>query len=128
MQRLNPKYIHIAGIIVVVLVVLFGIGGYIAYSKRGALLEKAIAKAKLKAKKDYNLNLNIGSAGFTGLSTVSFGDITVVPDQRDSLLSIKKFDISVELMPLIFGNVKLSNVVLQSGHLNLTDINKVKNF
>ena len=128
MQRPNPKYIRIAGIVIGTLIILLLIGGYIAYSKRGALLQKAIAKAKAKAKKDYNLNLNIGSAGFTGLSTVSFGDITVVPDQRDSLLSIKKFDISVELMPLIFGNVKLSNVVLQSGHLNLTDINKVKNF
>jgi hypothetical protein len=128
MQRLNSRYIRIAGIIIIVLVVLLGIGGYIAYSKRGALLERAIAKAKLKAKKDYNLNLNIGSASFSGLSTVSFSNIIVVPDGRDSLLSIKKFDISVKLMPLIFGNVKLSDVVLEDGHLNLTDIKHVKNF
>ena len=35
---------------------------------------------------------------------------------------------SIKLWPLLFGNVKLGNVVLQNGHLNLTDIKGVKNF
>jgi hypothetical protein len=128
MHRPNSKYIRIAGIIAICLIILFLIGGYIAYTKRGAFLQSAISKAKLKAKKDYNLDLEIGSAHFIGLSTVSFSDITIVPDKRDSLLSIKKFDISIKLMPLIFGNVKLANVVLDNGHLNLTDIKGVRNF
>jgi hypothetical protein len=128
MHRPNSKYIRVAGIIAICLIILLLIGGYIAYNKRGAFLQSAISKAKLKAKKDYNLDLEIGSAHFTGLSTVSFSDITIVPDKRDSLLSIKKFDISIKLMPLIFGNVKLSDVVLDNGHLNLTDIKGVRNF
>jgi hypothetical protein len=128
MHRLNPKYIRIAGIIVISLVILLLIGGYIAYTKRETLLQSAINKAKLKAKNDYNLDLKIGSAHFTGLSTVSFSDITVVPDKRDSLLSIKKFDVSIKLFPLILGKVKLGDVRLQEGHLNLTIINKVRNF
>ena len=128
MHRPNSKYIRIAGIIAICLIILLLIGGYIAYTKRGAFLQSAISKAKLKAKKDYNLDLEIGSAHFIGLSTVSFSDITIVPDKRDSLLSIKKFDISIKLMPLIFGNVKLADVVLDNGHLNLTDIKGVRNF
>jgi Transglycosylase len=128
MHRLNPKYIRIAGIVVISLVILLSIGGYIAYTKRSALLQKAIGKAKLKARKDYNLDVQIGSAHFTGLSTISFSDITVIPNQRDSLLNIKKFDISVKLMPLLFGNIKLSDVILENGHLNLTSIKGVKNF
>jgi hypothetical protein len=128
MHRLNPKYIRIVGIVVISLVILLLIGGYIAYTKRETLLQSAISKAKLKAKNDYNLELKIGSAHFTGLSTVSFSDITVVPYQRDSLLSIKKFDVSIKLLPLILGEVKLGDVRLQEGHLNLTIINKVRNF
>jgi hypothetical protein len=128
MHRPNSKYIRIAGIIAICLIILLLIGGYIAFTKRGAFLQSAISKAKLKAKKDYNLDLEIGSAHFIGLSTVSFSDITIVPDKRDSLLSIKKFDISIKLMPLIFGNVKLADVVLDNGHLNLTDIKGVRNF
>ena len=128
MHRLHPKYIRIAGIIIVSLLILLLIGGFIAYSKREALLQSAISKAKLKAKREYNLDVKIGSAYFTGLATVSLSDITIVPSQRDSLLNIKRFDVSVKLLPLIFGNIKLANVVLDDGHLNLTNIKGVKNF
>lgn len=126
--HINPKYLRIGAIVLACLFVLLLIGGFIAYSKREALLQKAIAKAKEKARTTYNLDLEIGSARFTGLSTVAFSDITIVPDHRDSLLSIKEFTVSVKLMPLIFGNVKLAYVNLQRGHLNLTDINHVRNF
>ncbi|MCO5949192.1 transglycosylase domain-containing protein [Mucilaginibacter flavidus] len=126
--HINPKYLRIGAIVLACLFVLLLIGGFIAYSKREALLQKAIAKAKEKARSTYNLDLEIGSARFTGLSTVAFSDITIVPDHRDSLLSIKEFTVSVKLMPLIFGNVKLAYVNLQQGHLNLTDINHVRNF
>ena len=128
MHRPFPKYIRIAGIIAISLIILLLIGGYIAYNKREAFLQSAISKAKAKAKKDYNLDVKIGSAHFTGLCTVSFADITVVPEQRDSLLSIKKFEVSIKIMPLLFGNIKLGDVVLDNGHLNLTDIKGVKNF
>jgi hypothetical protein len=128
MRRINPKYIRIAGITVLILVVIMLIGGYIAYSKREVLLQKAIYKAKAKAKRDYNLDVKIGSARFTGLSTVAFSDISVVPFERDSLLSIKDFSVSVKIFPLIFGNIKLADVILQNGRLNLTSIKGVKNF
>lgn len=128
MRRVNPKYIRIAGIVVASLVVILLIVGYIAYTKREALLQHEIAKAKATAKKDYNLDLEIGAAHFIGLSTVSFSDISVVPAQRDSLITIKRFDISIKLFPLLVGNVKLGDIVLQNAHLNLTDINHVKNF
>src|SRR3569833_1537059 len=126
--HINPKYIKIAGIVLAVIFVLLLIGGYIAYSKREAFLQKAIAKAKEKARETYNLDLEIGSATFTGLSTVSFNDITIVPEHRDSLLTIKHFEVSVKLTPLIFGYVKLAYVDLEQGHLNLTEMNLVKYF
>jgi hypothetical protein len=128
MHRLNPKYTRISGIIALIFVIILLIGGYIAYTKREALLQSALSKAKIKAKRDYNLDVKIGSAHFTGLSTVSLSDITVVPEKGDSLLSIKKFNVGVKLFPLLFNEVKLAEVVLVEGHLNLSDINHVKNF
>lgn len=128
MKRLNPKYIRIAAYILVPLILILLIGGYIAYSKREALLEKAIYKAKLKAKNEYNLDVKIGSAKFTGLSTVAFSDITIVPEGRDSLLNIKSFSVSVRLLPLAVGEVKLSDVVLQDGFIHLVNNKGVKNF
>jgi uncharacterized protein involved in outer membrane biogenesis len=126
--RINPKYLRIAGIVAAVVVLIMLISGYVAYSKREALLQSAIGKAKAKAKRDYNLDVKIGSARFTGFSSVAFTDISVVPYQRDSLFSVKTFSVSVKLLPLIFGNIKLADVTLRDAHLNLTSIKGVKNF
>lgn len=128
MHRLNPKYIRIAAIVIGVLVLITLIGGYIAYSKREALLQTAIAKATAKAKREYNLDVKIGKARFTGLSTVAFSGISIVPYQRDSLLRIDDFEVSVKLMPLILGEVKLADVRLKNGYLNLISKNGVRNF
>ncbi|WP_214073604.1 biosynthetic peptidoglycan transglycosylase [Mucilaginibacter sp. dw_454] len=128
MRRLNPKYIRLAVIIAASLFVILLIGGYIAYTKRESILQHEIAKAKEKAKRQYHLDLEIGSAHFAGLTTVTCSDITIVPENRDSLLTIKHFDVSIKLLPLLFGNIKLANVDLLNGHLNLTDIKGVKNF
>ncbi len=128
MRRPDSRYFRIAGIVIAVLVIILLIGGYIAYSKREVLLQKAISKAKAKAKREYNLDVKIGSAHFTGFSTVAFSDVSIVPDQRDSLLSIRNFVIKVKLLPLVVGHIKLADVILNDGHLNLTSIKGVRNF
>jgi hypothetical protein len=131
MQRrksIKSKYTRIAGIVIAVFLIIFIVIGYIAYSKREALLQRELAKAEQKARDNYNLDIKIGSASFTGLSTVAFSDITIVPENRDSLLNIKMLSVSVKLLPLILGEVKLADISLEDAHLNLTDINKVKNF
>jgi hypothetical protein len=128
MHRLNPKYVRIALITLAALVVLLFIGGFIVYTKREVLLQKAISKAKAKAKRDYNLDVKIDNPHFTGLATVAFSSISVVPNNRDSLLTINHFEVSVKIFPLIFGKVKLSEVNMETGHLNLTNIKGVKNF
>jgi hypothetical protein len=51
-----------------------------------------------------------------------------VPENRDTLLSIKAFTVSVKVMPIVFGKVKLADVILRDGHLNLTNKKGVKNF
>eukprot|EP01118_Nematostelium_gracile_P000591 TRINITY_DN10654_c0_g1_i1.p1 TRINITY_DN10654_c0_g1~~TRINITY_DN10654_c0_g1_i1.p1 ORF type:complete len:694 (-),score=154.41 TRINITY_DN10654_c0_g1_i1:2487-4568(-) len=93
--------------------------GAVAYSKREALLQKMVAKAITKAKTDYNLEVKIGSAGFTGLSTVHMTDISVVPQDRDTLTTISEMTVGVKLWPLVVGNVKLAELGLDSGTINI---------
>lgn len=128
MQRPDSKYLRIAIIAIGSLILLLIIAASIAYVKREALLQHEISSAKLKAKRDFNLDLEIGSARFTGLGSVSFTNVSIVPLQRDSLLSIKQFELSVKIWSLLFGNIKLADVKLLDGHLNLTDIKGIKNF
>ena len=116
--NIPKKYIKagawVLGIFLLAVIIL----GSIAYSKREALLKRVIAKAISKADTDYGLDVKIAEAGFTGLSTVSMKDMTVVPKERDTLVTIKDLRVGVKLWPLLFGNVKLAEIGLNTGKIS----------
>ena len=103
------------------------IGGGIAYSKRERLLQTALTKAIRKAKRDYHLDVRIGSAKFTGLSSVAFRDITVVPEHRDSLARIQRVEVTVRLWPLLTGKIGLSGMMLQNGLIQVVKHDSLSN-
>ncbi len=117
--NIPKKYLKIGAWILGIFILLSIILGAIAYSKREALLQKMMAKAVEKAERDYGLEVKIGEAGFSGLSTVHMTDITVVPKDRDTLTTISDIIVGVKLFPLILGNVKLSQVILNDGKINV---------
>ncbi|WP_079702989.1 biosynthetic peptidoglycan transglycosylase [Daejeonella lutea] len=127
-MQIPHKYIKIALITLTSLLVIIIIAGGIAYTKREAILRAAIQKGITKAKRDYDLDVKIGSANFTGLSTVSFKNITVVPQDRDSLANIQNFKVGVKLFPLLFGDIKLSEIILNTGQVNLVKRGSVSNY
>lgn len=90
------------------------VGGY-AYYNRERLLKTALDRGIRKAKRDYNLNVKIGSARFTGLTSVAFTRISVVPEDRDSLARIDRVDVSVKVWPLLVGQIGLSDMTLENG-------------
>nr|WP_294793915.1 biosynthetic peptidoglycan transglycosylase [uncultured Mucilaginibacter sp.] len=128
MRRLNPKYVRIAAIVTASLLVILLISGIIAFSKREALLQSALAKAKTSLKHDHQLDLNVINPHFTGLATVNFDVITVVPEHRDSLLRMDNLEVSVKLFPLIFGKIKLAGMTLRNGYIHLIDKKGIRNF
>ena len=83
------------------------------------MLKSLMTKAIAKAKKDYGLNVKISKAGFTGLSTVRMDSISVVPADRDTLAAIHDLTVGVKIFPLLFGNVKLSEIKLNDGRFNV---------
>ncbi|WP_338876397.1 transglycosylase domain-containing protein [Spirosoma sp. SC4-14] len=109
------KALRIAGWVFLSIFLLGCIGAGIAYSKRESLLQTALDRAIRKAKRDYNLNVRIDSARFTGLSSLAFSNISVVPDNRDSLARIQRVEISVRFWPLLVGKVGLSGMTLENG-------------
>ncbi len=122
------KYYKIAAVILLSLLILLAIGGGIAYSKREILLKATIEKAIKKAKKDYNLDLKIKSARFAGLKTVELKDISVIPYQRDSLMTIQNLRIGIKLWPLIFGDIKLAEVKMSNAKINLVKKDTTSNY
>ncbi|MFC4211820.1 transglycosylase domain-containing protein [Pedobacter lithocola] len=117
--KIPKKYLKIGtwvlGVFLIVAIAL----GAVAYSKREALLKKMVAKAINKADKDYGLDVKIGSAGFTSLSTIKMTAISVVPKDRDTLSNIAELSVGVKLWPLIFGNVKLGELKINDGFVNI---------
>jgi hypothetical protein len=117
--NIPKKYLKIGAWVLGVFLLLIISLGAVAYSKREALLKTMMAKAIAKADANYGLKIKIGSAGFTGLSTVNMKHISVVPKDRDTLSTINDITIGVKIFPLLFGDVKLSEVNLNEGKLNV---------
>ena len=127
-MHIPPKYLKIAGIVLSGIIILLTAVGIFAYIKREALLRSAIEKAINKAKNDYNLNVKIENAHFEGLRTVAFDKITVVPDQRDSLANFNDLRIGIRLMPLLVGNIKLSEIKMNYGKISLIKKDSIRNY
>jgi hypothetical protein len=127
-SRIPPKYIKIALISFVVLLILVLTGVGIAYSKREALLHLAINKAVKKAKKDYNLNLKITNPRFEGLTKVAFTNVSVVPENRDSLVNINDLHVGIKILPLLVGDIRVASLQIKNGKLNLVKQDTVRNY
>jgi hypothetical protein len=127
-MQIRPKHLKIAGIIVGSVFLLFIIAGAIAYNKREALLQSGIQRAVIKAKRDYNLNLKVGSANFIGLKTIYLENVSVIPENRDSLLYVNKFTVAIKLLPLIFGDIKLAEVKASNAWIHLIKKDSISNY
>ncbi|MBD2701966.1 transglycosylase domain-containing protein [Spirosoma sp. BT702] len=111
----QQKALRIAGWVFLGIFLIACVGAGIAYSKREKLLQSTLERAIKKAKRDYKLDVRIGSARFTGLSSVAFTNISVVPEQRDSLARIGRVEVAVRFWPLLSGKIGLSGMTLENG-------------
>ena len=123
--RINKKTLLITLGIVVSVFVLLTIA---AFAKRESMLDKAVSAAIRKAKSKYNLNVKIGSYKFEGLSSVNFNGISVVPENRETLSEIKNATVGVKLLPLIFGNIKISKFNLDDGSVSFIKKDSISNY
>ncbi|WP_420149350.1 transglycosylase domain-containing protein [Spirosoma sp.] len=121
------KALRIAGWVSLSIFLLACVGAGIAYSKRASLLETALAKAIRIAKRNYNLDVRVGSAKFTGLSSVAFTDISVVPEDRDSLARIQRVEVAVRFWPLFSGTIGLSGMTLENGLIQVVKRDSLSN-
>ena len=76
--------------VLLVIAVLLGVGIILFFSFRESLLQEAITKVKTKMERDYNAKLSIKTAEFDGLTAVKLTEISLVPNNADTLFSIKR--------------------------------------
>jgi hypothetical protein len=127
-MHINPKHLKIIRIALISIVFLFFAVFVIALSKREAILDSIIKRVIIKAKNDYNLNVKIKSTHFGGLKTVVFDNISVTPENRDNLVYIKELRIGIRVLPLLLGNIKLSDLKMNDGSINLVKRDSISNY
>lgn len=99
------------------LVLLAGAGIAYALSVREGIFRQHL-EAILKSQREKGLNIHIGESGFAGLATVRFSDISVVPDDRDTLLTLDECLVEIKIWPLLFGELELDELDLRDGLLH----------
>ena len=123
----QQKALRIAGWVFLSLFLLALVGVGFAYIKRESLLKTALERGIRKAKRDYQLDVRIGSAKFTGLTSLAFTDISVVPEKRDSLARIRRVELDVRFWPLLAGKIGLSEMTLENGLIQVVKRDSISN-
>ena len=96
---------------------LIGIVGY--YALRNYVLQKALTKVKAKIENSTYITFNAAGATFTSLSTVQLTNISLVPQNKDTLFTTDTVNVSVKLLPALLGKIRLSNLQVSNTLINL---------
>lgn len=110
------------------LLIIVGAGFVYGYSQRQVFLDRAVKKVKTKLKNDYALNFEVQAYRFVGLSEVEFQHLTVIPDQRDTLVDMQRFTAKVDLVPLLWGEIKIGKMGIYHGVLSMVKKDTLSNY
>src|SRR5690606_29325184 len=114
----------VAGFFLLLLIV----GSIVVLNKREPLLRKAIERAKVKMDDEYQIDLTIQKAYFSGLTEVTLEQVRVVPHQREQLAAIEYLTVSVKIFPLLTGKVKIADLELKNASLSFIKKDSLSNY
>ena len=120
MKRTRQKVILSLKIIGVFLL----LGLVLLFSFRNTILDKVIHRIDAKLEREYQCNFTIQKAEFNGLTNLEFHDISLVPHEKDTLVSIGELKTSVSFWKLLVGDIQLGKLEINKGFIQLV---KTKN-
>ena len=121
---MNRKISSIIAVVGGVLIAVF-VGLYVG---RNALLEQLARKRVQQLETTYDLKVGYGDLYLNGLDKVVLRNLFVVPDQRDTLLTMQSLDVRLNLWQLIRGHVEVENVRLNGLNVTLVKQDSVANY
>ncbi len=98
------------------------------YFFRDILLQKAITRIQTKFETDFNCQFSVKKASFSGLTEVELVDILLIPKNADTLLSVEKIKTNYSFFQLITGNIRLNNMEMSNGFVQLIKNKNGRNF
>lgn len=117
-----------ARVVIYVLVGLFVAGFILILTFRESIMNTVIKKVIASEKTKHSLDIKINEASFVGLTTVEMKGISVVPENRDTLIRINQFKVSISIFPLLLGHIKIDELITSDAVLNIVNKNGERNF
>ncbi|GAA4782287.1 biosynthetic peptidoglycan transglycosylase [Olivibacter ginsenosidimutans] len=127
-RRINPRHLKISLIILGGILFIGLLAIILIYNKRETLLEKALVKVKKEALHDYDLEVSIQKAYFSGFSKVTFERFRVKPRNREQLLGVDFLDVDLKLWPLLSGDVKVFALNMHDAKLSFIKKDSLSNY
>lgn len=111
-----------------VILILLIVGVVIFLNKREALLDAVVHRVQNKLEREYQVDLHVGQAYFSDLNTVNVEQISLSPHGRDPLFSFERASVSVRVLPLLTGTIKLGEVRADNGAITLLKQDSISNY
>ncbi len=86
---------------------------------RNTVLHSVLDKKCASFKDKYRAELQISTARFSGITGITLENISLVPEQGDTLLKCGKAYVHIRLFPLFIGKIKIDEVQLVNTHVTI---------
>ncbi|MFA7380508.1 MAG: transglycosylase domain-containing protein [Bacteroidia bacterium] len=95
------------------------IGLCAAWALRNTLLQYVLEKTQKKIYSKYHAVLLVKQGQMHGFTGVELSELTLIPHNADTIVSIHSLQVSVRLLPLLRGDVQLDNLFIDGGYVQL---------
>ena len=95
---------------------------------RGSLLRHIADKRIVRLEQRYGLDISYNKLHMKGVNTISIDGLNVVPQKRDTLLSLQSLNIRIGLWKLLWGDIKIKEVRLDGLSLNFIKKDSTANY
>lgn len=121
MKKRLKKAFTIAAFSITILLISF-------FVLRNSFLHWGIGKAAVKIKERSGVALNIAQASFSGLTTISFKKISLLPDKGDTLLNADTISIRFSIWTLFIATLRIKEINAYGININLSCSDSLCNF
>lgn len=95
---------------------------------RNAILRSIIGKRTVLAEQTYGLHIQYKNLILRGLDQIELQELSVVPEKRDTLLTLQSLEIKLGFWKLLIGDIEVRNVMMDQLNLDFIKKDSVANY
>jgi hypothetical protein len=124
-MKINIKHALWAVYGIVGLLLLSAVGLYLC---RNQILHYIADKKIQKLETEYNLKIHYDKLQFNGFREIELDRFSIVPVQRDTLMSLGAMNVRLNVLPLLMGNVELNDMSLDRLSVTFVKRDSISNY